>query len=258
MRRILGTLALGIALLVAPAAQAVAPTPLVGSLHEHSGYSDGWPGSRPATYYRVGQAVRARLHGRVGALRQRGSADRRERLLPRPHGRGAMRARRPGQPARLVPQVGRDARAGARGHHSQLHCVPRIRVDVGPLRPHQRLLLRNDANAKGDGGYATMDAFYSWLTRGAALGGGADGLATFNHPGAKSLSDRTPASTGTTSPTCRPPTTAWSGSRSSTTARTTATFIRRRSTRAGTSARSAPRISATAPTTGAGPAGRRP
>ena len=55
MRRILGTVALGIALLVAPAAQAVAPTPLVGTLHAHSGYSDGWPGSRPATYYASGK-----------------------------------------------------------------------------------------------------------------------------------------------------------------------------------------------------------
>ena len=24
---------------------------LIGALHEHSGYSDGWPGSRPADYF---------------------------------------------------------------------------------------------------------------------------------------------------------------------------------------------------------------
>src|SRR5688572_25439922 len=56
MRRILGWIALGIALLVAPAAQGAATTPLVGSLHEHSGYSDGWPGSRPANYFASGKA----------------------------------------------------------------------------------------------------------------------------------------------------------------------------------------------------------
>ena len=51
---------------------------------------------------------------------------------------------------------------------------------------------QHDTNAKADGGYATMDGFYSWLTRAPALGGGADGIATFNHPGAKSLSGSDP------------------------------------------------------------------
>jgi hypothetical protein len=45
----------------------------------------------------------------------------------------------------------------------------------------------NDANAKADGGYVAMNSFYSWFTRPVLLGGGADGLATFNHPGDKSL-----------------------------------------------------------------------
>jgi len=58
---------------------------------------------------------------------------------------------------------------------------------------------RNFANAKTDGGYAvTMNTFYDWfarapgtpgdgggLTSPVPLGGGADGLATFNHPGDK-------------------------------------------------------------------------
>ena len=44
---------------------------------------------------------------------------------------------------------------------------------------------QHDTNAKADGGYATMDTFYSWLTRAPSLGGGADGLAVFNHPGAQ-------------------------------------------------------------------------
>ncbi len=58
---------------------------------------------------------------------------------------------------------------------------------------------RNFSNAKFDGGYLlTMDTFWSWLARApgpdatpgvTALGGGADSLAIFNHPGDKCLSD---------------------------------------------------------------------
>lgn len=58
---------------------------------------------------------------------------------------------------------------------------------------------RNFANAKTDGGYAvTMTTFYDWFSRAPGMpgdgggltspvpmGGGADGLATFNHPGDK-------------------------------------------------------------------------
>src|SRR6476619_8123226 len=46
-----------LAALAVPASGAAAATvqPLVGSLHEHSGYSDGWPGSTPRTYYSSGR-----------------------------------------------------------------------------------------------------------------------------------------------------------------------------------------------------------
>ena len=118
---------------------------------------------------------------------------------------------------------------------------------------------RNDANAKVDGGYATMDAFYSWLTRAAVARRRLGRARDLQPPGrASRCGDATPASTGTTSPTCPRPTSAWSASRSSTTTRRD--YGQRlcgtptRSTRAGTWARSAPRTSATgAPTTGAGP-----
>ena len=35
---------------------------LVGALHNHSGYSDGWPGTTPADVLRAWQALRPRLH----------------------------------------------------------------------------------------------------------------------------------------------------------------------------------------------------
>src|SRR5436309_8941777 len=43
-------------LLLPTAVSAQTITPFVGSLHEHSGYSDGWPGSRPQTYYDSGRS----------------------------------------------------------------------------------------------------------------------------------------------------------------------------------------------------------
>ena len=38
-----------------------------------------------------------------------------------------------------------------------------------------------------DGGLADMATFWSWFERPAALGGGGDGIGTFNHPGAKDM-----------------------------------------------------------------------
>jgi hypothetical protein len=54
----------------------------------------------------------------------------------------------------------------------------------------------NDENAKTDGGYGvTMATFWEWFTRDRSLGGGSDGIATFNHPGDK-------CSLGKMDPTC--------------------------------------------------------
>ncbi|MGH8453032.1 MAG: CehA/McbA family metallohydrolase, partial [Nevskiales bacterium] len=41
----------------------------------------------------------------------------------------------------------------------------------------------NVVNVKVDGSYASMDVMWNWLRRPVAQGGGADALATFNHPG---------------------------------------------------------------------------
>ena len=114
MRRWLGRIALGIALLAAPGSAAADVAPLVGSLHEHwATRTAGRARARPTT------SRRARRSGSTSwaaastpttptcrSSRARSASTR----SPLP----AVRARRPGQPARLVPQVGRDARAGAR------------------------------------------------------------------------------------------------------------------------------------------------
>ena len=192
MRRILGRIALGIALLVAPAAQAATPTPLVGSLHEHSGYSDGWPGSRPATYYASGKAF--------GLDFMSGSEHSDNADLPLVASDYCLDPLVAPQCALADPVNPLDSfrKWDATLEQARAASTPTFTAFRGFEWTSDRYghinvyFSRNDANAKGDGGYATMDAFYSWFTRASALGGGADGLATFNHPGAKSLSGTRP------------------------------------------------------------------
>ena len=52
------------------------------------------------------------------------------------------------------------------------------------------LFSKNNTNAKIDGGYVDMRTFWKWFTDNPNLGGGADGLGIFNHPGGKSLTDQ--------------------------------------------------------------------
>ena len=158
---------MGIALLVAPAAQAVAPTPLVGSLHEHSGYSDGWPGSRPATYYASGKQFGLDF---MGGSDHSDNADLpivASDVLRRPDGR-RRNARSPTRSTRLDSFRKWDATL------EQAHAAttPGFTAFRGFEWTSDRFghinvyFSRNKANAKGDGGYATMDAFYRWFTRG--------------------------------------------------------------------------------------------
>ena len=61
---------------------------------------------------------------------------------------------------------------------------------------HINVLFSSDiTNAKIDGGYIDMGTFYSWLRRDPGfplLGGGSDGIAIFNHPNDKKLSNSDP------------------------------------------------------------------
>ena len=255
---------MGIALLVAPAAQAVAPTPLVGSLHEHSGYSDGWPGSRPGDLLRR----RASAFGLdfMGGSEHSDNAD-----LPivasdyclDPLVAPQCALADPVNPLDSFRKWDATARAGARGH--RLRASPPSAASSGRSDRFGHINVyfsRNDTNAKGDGGYATMDAFYSWFTR-APRARRRRGRPRDVQPPRREVARATPtpASTGTTSPTCRPPTTRMVGIEvfNDTQRLRRPWYSRTRSTRAGTWARSAPRTSATgAPTTGAGRAGRRP
>src|SRR4051794_37537604 len=58
-RRACALVGLAVVAAGAPARAADAPPPaglrhLVGSMHEHSAYSDGWPGTRPFDFYESG------------------------------------------------------------------------------------------------------------------------------------------------------------------------------------------------------------
>jgi hypothetical protein len=194
MRRKLGRIALGIALLVAAAAQTAAAetTPLVGALHEHSGYSDGWPGSRPANYYASGKTFGLDF---MGGSEHSDNAD-----LPVVASEYCVDPLIAPQCVLADPVNPLDSfrKWDATLEQARAASTPAFTAFRGFEWTSDRYghinvyFSRHDANAKGDGGYATMESFYSWLTRAPSLGGGGDGIATFNHPGAKSLDDRDP------------------------------------------------------------------
>jgi predicted metal-dependent phosphoesterase TrpH len=180
------------AVLSAPAG-ATTTQPYVGSLHEHSGYSDGWPGSTPRTYYGSGK--------HFGLDFMSGSEHSDNADLPIVASEYCI------DPAVVLSCALADPvnpldsfrKWDATLEQANAATTPDFTAFRGFEWTSDRFghinvyFSTNDSNAKVDGGYASMDTFYSWLGRAASQGGGSDGLATFNHPGAKSLDDSDPA-----------------------------------------------------------------
>ena len=191
MRRVLGII-LGIALLAAPAAAQAETVPLVGALHAHSGYSDGWPGSRPATYFESGKRFGLDF---MGSSEHSDNAD-----VPIVASEYCVDPLVALQCALADPVNPLDSfrKWDATLEQARAASTPTFTAFRGFEWTSDRfghinvLFSKEDTNAKVDGGYATLDSFYSWLTRPASAGGGSDGIAVFNHPGAKSLDDRDP------------------------------------------------------------------
>jgi hypothetical protein len=193
---------LALALLVVFACSGVAQARVhayTGSLHEHSGYSDGWPGSRPADFFASG-----RRHG----LDFMGASDHSDNTgLPFNFSGYCLDPSQDGyDPANPLcldadPVNPADGfrKWDATGEQALAATTPAFTAFRGFEWTSDRFghinvyFSSNWANAKADGGYADMSTFYGWLTRPVALGGGADGLATFNHPGDKKLSTSDPA-----------------------------------------------------------------
>ena len=194
MKQLNRAVLLVLVVLAVPATGAGAATvqPYVGSLHEHSGYSDGWPGSRPQTYYESGRNFGLDF---MGSSEHSDNAD--VPIVASEYCIDALVA-----PTCLLadPVNPLDSFRKWDATLEQAHAAttPTFTAFRGFEWTSDRFghinvyFSKADANAKVDGGYATMDTFYSWLTRAASLGGGSDGLATFNHPGAKSLDDSDP------------------------------------------------------------------
>jgi hypothetical protein len=177
---------------IAIANQPAENTPLhhyIGSLHEHSGYSDGFPGSQPRDYYASAKGYGLDF---LGSGEHSDSAD-----LPMvvseeclaPTIASCASAEDPADPdhgqdsLRKWDATKEQAQAATTANFTGFRGFEWTSDRFGHINVY---FSRNDTNAKVDGGYASMDTFYNWLTRDPLLEGGGDGLATFNHPGDKS------------------------------------------------------------------------
>ena len=180
MSRLLPLTLLAVLALAVPAVAA----PLreyAGAMHEHSSYSDGWPGSRPADYYASGR--RHGLDFMVGSEHS-DNADVPVTTSEECLGGDPTPCLAAGDPDHLrkweATQEQADAATGpgftaGRGFEWSSDRFGHINVYWS----------RNETGSLTDN--AALDTFYSWLKRSPDLGGGADGLTTFNHPGDKSL-----------------------------------------------------------------------
>jgi hypothetical protein len=181
------------AALVVPSAALAAPPGFIGSMHEHSAYSDGYPTTRPATFYASG-----RDHGLDFML----GSDHSDTLGlpisvsqdceddPTQNGCAIADTTNPQDSFRKWDATLDQAQAGTTSSFTAVRGFEWTSDRFGHINVY---FSDNYRNAKDDGGYASMESFYTWLTSPLLIGGGADGLATFNHPGDKKLSDSDPA-----------------------------------------------------------------
>lgn len=192
MRRI--ALVLTLALLGAvPAMQTSAgsePPPVfnhyIGAVHEHSGYSDGGPGSRPADYYGAGKALGLDF---VAGSEHTDNSD-----LPMTLSDEC-----------LDPEIARCALADDDNANDSLRKWDATKEQADAASDESFTGIRgaewssdrfghmgayfstNFTNAYRDGGFVSMETYWEWFLRSPLLGGGADALGTFNHPGDKCI-----------------------------------------------------------------------
>ena len=159
----------------------------IGSLHEHTGYSDGVPMTRPADVYRE---VSSKGYDFAG------SSDHSD-TLHIPLSVGLDRAECPPEKflycvflvdeARPQDALAKWAATLTQANAATTHDFTAIRGFewTSDRFGHANVYFsQNFINAKTGPGYAvSMLNFWQWFTYPAAFGGGSDGLLSFNHPG---------------------------------------------------------------------------
>lgn len=189
----------GVAALVVPAARTPAtPAPslrfFLGGLHTHTGYSDGAPATAPSDAY---ARARDTEHLDFFAVTEHSEAldvpvTLSEACLPHEGGtvvECALSDPDPGSAALKWEAQRRHTVAEARpGSFAALRGFEWSSDVHGHINVY---FSRNYTQWVRDGGNASLAGFYQWLRTPPRLGGGADGLATFNHPGSKTLCGQT-------------------------------------------------------------------
>jgi len=162
-------------------------THLIGALHEHSSYSDGWFDTRPEDYYRS---------GRDYGLDFLGGADHSDTLLtPVSVSEACIDDQGlplvdcvpgdPDQPTDGLDKWAATLRQAESVSDAGFTAIRGFEWTSDRYGHIDVFFSDNQTEAKIDGGYATMETFWEWFTRSPSLGGGSDGIAAFNHPGAK-------------------------------------------------------------------------
>ena len=158
----------------------------IGALHEHSGYSDGYPGSRPSDYYASAKRFGIDF---LGSGEHSDNAD-----LPVVFNEGCLSSaipecaiadkQEPQNSLRKWAATLEQARAATTAGFTGFRGFEWSSERFGHLNVY---FSKNFANAYRDGGNVSMETFWNWFLTRPERGGGSDGLGTFNHPDAKKL-----------------------------------------------------------------------
>ncbi len=187
----MGAVAITMLAIALPASSASAFNTYEGAIHEHTAYSDGEPGKRPADAF--------------GAVRDRGSdfmfstehsdtewvpvVTNTVCLGPRILECVGGDATNPLDALRKWAATAEQADAATNANFVGVRGFEWTNDHHGHLSV---LFSQKTTNAKIDGSYLSMDFFWNWFTRSPGAGGGADALGVFNHPGAREVSDLLP------------------------------------------------------------------
>jgi cephalosporin-C deacetylase-like acetyl esterase len=152
---------------------------LIGSLHEHSGYSDGEISTAPADYFAAGNTL---------GLDFMGSSEHSDNILIPVTANTDCLSERIFECFQLSPeglQKWETTQSQADANSDQDFTAFRGFEWTSDRFGHINVFFStHNLNAKTGSGYAlSMEDFWQWLNAPSAMGGGDDGLAVFNHPG---------------------------------------------------------------------------